>query len=386
MDLNKEISAVEAKISRISDAWRQFFLEYESCKKEINYNSEVRTNYVADVFIYLRDTLPFLLETGNHDDSMKNVFNVFGLLQAIYVHQDLMGELLFIFKLPQSSDQNKSINRNLRNELVGHPLRRRNDQLISSVFLGRGFHAGSINYVRYDYPDGFKSKVIDHSWNDILTRHFNFLNTCLDQMGKKIGTVIKKFQKNLVEFLPLIATIPFEKVIDLTTHRFEILFKHNDAYDKQFLISCDQQSSSHPRYKFLKDLFLSELTECITQTILTTEKFINPQPVKKHQAEIPRFTVELVQPGQLSEQQIRDIQRPGRLSYEFSKLYEDHPVFGVDFFMQTYGADPIIHDELQLMKANPQSPLFIERIRQLRQQAIAQLRSLPHIQRLKDYC
>jgi len=359
LDPDKEISAVEGKITRISDAWRQFFLEYKSCKKEINYDSEVRTNYVADVFIYLRDTLPFLKETGKDSDSMRNVFNAFGVLQTIYVHQDLIDELLFIFKLQKSSNLNKSINRNLRNELVGHPVRRtRDENLISSVFLGRGFSSNAVNYVRYDYPEGFKSKVIDHSWEDILSRHFGFLNLYLDQIWDKILIIIKSFHKNLVGFLPLIGEIAFSKVVDLAEHRFEILFTHNEAYDKNFLISCHNRASEHPRFKFIVDLFLSELTECVSETIITAEKFINPQVVKVVMTETPFFTVEIVEAGQLTEAEIKEIQKSGALSYNLSKLYEDHPIFGIDFFMETYGADPVICAELQMMRENPETPLF----------------------------
>lgn len=359
LDIDREIAAVEAKITRISNAWRQFFLEYRSCKKEVNYDSEVRTNYVADVFIYLRDTLPFLKETGKDSDSMRNVFNAFGVLQTLYVHQDLIDELLFIFKLQKSSHLNKSINRNLRNELVGHPVRRtRDENLISSVFLGRGFSPDAVNYVRYDYPDGFKSKVVDHSWEDILSRHFEFLHLYLDQIWDKILTIVKSFHKNLVSFLPLIRKITFTKVIDLAEHRFEILFKHNDAYNRDFLISSNERHLEHPRFKFIVDLFLSELVECVSETIITAEKFINPQIVERVVAEAPIFTVELVQAGQLSEEEIKAIQKSGELSYNLSKLYEDHPIFGINFFMKTYGADPVIHTELQMMRENPNSPLF----------------------------
>ncbi|RQO75595.1 hypothetical protein DBR43_09670 [Pedobacter sp. KBW06] len=359
--MTERITKIQGRIKNISDIWMRYFLEYKACNSEINFTEEIQNNYLADVFIYLRDTLEFMNEAGNTNDAMKNVFNAIGVLQTLYTHQDLIDELLIVFKMQKSSGDYKKINRDIRNELIGHPIRRRNNQFISSVFFGRGFSNSEIKYVLYKNESRFQGKTMTFAWADILARHFDFLDHYLDLIWKRIFKILKDFQKKLIGFSSLIDTIPFEKVIDLAEHRFEIIFRHNEAYTKEFLLECEQKRLEHERYGFLKKLFKQELKDCVNETIECLNEIINPgaKTATEPELELPFFEFcEVTDPSEIIDEEFSRFNTVFDLGYEFSKLYEDHDVGGIKYFMENYGEDPVIMAELKIMKKHKDTPLF----------------------------
>ncbi len=134
MKYNK-IDLIVQRLDKLSEVWANYFLNYKACNRKINYTDEVKSNYVADIFAYLTDTAVLLKDSNRKRNFNLSLFNAIGILQIIYIHQDLIDELLWVFKLSQSEGLYKSVNRNFRNELIGHPIRKRRNKLISSVFL-----------------------------------------------------------------------------------------------------------------------------------------------------------------------------------------------------------------------------------------------------------
>lgn len=87
------------KLDKIREAWNFSFLDYDFCRRHINYTEEVATNYFGDIANYFDDTFPIISQTTFDDDRKEHLSNAIALLQAIYIQQDLMDELMIIFAL-----------------------------------------------------------------------------------------------------------------------------------------------------------------------------------------------------------------------------------------------------------------------------------------------
>ena len=177
---------VSAKLSLIASAWNQYFWDLKYCQKSINFTEDIQTNYFGDILHYFRDTFQLLSITTSSNEYHNHIFDTIGLLQTLYVQQDLVSELLYIFKF----DKDKILNedsvfreiRNLRNELVGHPIRRATsgNELISSVFWGRQLSRENIHYILYSRESNFSGIEKSFSKKDILSKQAAFLNKYLD--------------------------------------------------------------------------------------------------------------------------------------------------------------------------------------------------------------
>jgi hypothetical protein len=244
---------IEDKLKHINEAWENYFCNYRVCKSEINFETQGKINYYADIFNYLRDTLPFIENVSYFDDFNSSVFQATGIMQTIYAQQDLIDEILYIFKIQISSQQDKNPNRTIRNELIGHPIRRKaiGRDLISSIFLGRYFSKGTINYILYSVDNDFVGKDTYHSLDQIIERHHRFLNKYLTLIWGKIIVVLGRFMKNLTELkLLIVSGIPFKNILDLVEHRFEAIFKSEITFKKENLLYYLDNLSTHARYRY----------------------------------------------------------------------------------------------------------------------------------------
>jgi hypothetical protein len=106
-------------------------------------------------------------------------------MQIIYVHQDLIDELLYIFKLSASSKEDKNPNRNIRNELVGHPIRRKKELVSSVLFDVFNRSNKELRYTKYSKEKDFKADLLVYDIENIIKRHQQFLNKYLDEIIKK---------------------------------------------------------------------------------------------------------------------------------------------------------------------------------------------------------
>lgn len=84
----------------------------------------------------------------------------------------MIDELLYIFKLKDSSKSDKNPNREIRNELVGHPISRdENHKLKSSVLFGFEQLNNQLQYMKYDIRDGFKGQLQLLDFSAVIKRH-----------------------------------------------------------------------------------------------------------------------------------------------------------------------------------------------------------------------
>ena len=118
----EKTQSITKKLSLIESAWRDYFFTSNFLLSKINYDKIINSNYVGVIIGYLDDSLPFL-KTQETRDKNSAIFYSIGLLQTIYVQQDLVKELFGVFNLEIKIEKLK--NRKLRNKLIGHPISRK---------------------------------------------------------------------------------------------------------------------------------------------------------------------------------------------------------------------------------------------------------------------
>jgi len=92
----------EQKIKKIAKFWNSFVFRYRIIQKEINWTDEVKTNYFGDILNFFLDTFELLDINTKKANTDSAIIYLTGILQIIYAQQDLIDELLYIFKLPGS--------------------------------------------------------------------------------------------------------------------------------------------------------------------------------------------------------------------------------------------------------------------------------------------
>lgn len=314
--------------------WNYFIWEYEAIQKQINFNADARTNYYGDILAYFNNTLQ-LLKIKRSKTFTSSIFNSIGLLQVIYIHQDLMVELLFIFSLPKSHLHDKQPNRNIRNELVGHPIRKkpRTDELISSVFFGNDQDAKTIHYIRYAKNNNFKGEDVTHTVDDVLKRHATYLSKYTDQILHKIEVILGNYKLQLAAFEILLSqNPPIESILSQADQYFESVYKESYVFKRTFLPEYYKRAKEHPRYENAWQLFIKTLDHYLKgkqesiDEILSVKSFA---PKRRDKVIIPEFVFEAPSLGATEHKQDDSSQH---LHYHLSKLMGRHVVYGVDFF------------------------------------------------------
>lgn len=159
------------------------------------------------------------------------VYDTVSVLQLMYIGQDLIEELRFVFKMPQSSGADKLLIRTLRNELTGHPISRgKNNSFISSVFFTRNSHGKIIEYLRYHKDKDYKPEAIRHEWSELVRTHEAYLLVNLNERLVTVKSKLKRYQNQLTQFMKTFPRISFEGVIIKTDHLLETFFEHSNLY------------------------------------------------------------------------------------------------------------------------------------------------------------
>ena len=118
------MNIIKSKLTKINFHWNEYYFIKEFFQEKINFTDEVKTNYYGDLNNYLHDTLDLVKPFKKIKSDKDYISQIIVLLQVIYTQQDLIDELLHIFKLQNSIKEDKNPNRDIRNELIGHPISR----------------------------------------------------------------------------------------------------------------------------------------------------------------------------------------------------------------------------------------------------------------------
>ena len=182
MEKPKDIRVSKKKLEELNDIWINSFYTYPYLQGKVKFTEEKKSDYVGVIFGYFHDSFDIVFsENSKGRDTFLDVFSYhIGLLQSIFVQQDIIEELLRIFKTKVErdtlkADLNYKTNRDIRNELIGHPINRDNGKLCSSSLLGYGTSRSVITYLKYEFLE--ETNVVQTvEIKDVFTRHKEFLN------------------------------------------------------------------------------------------------------------------------------------------------------------------------------------------------------------------
>ncbi|ANF49612.1 hypothetical protein A0O34_03190 [Chryseobacterium glaciei] len=273
------------KLDKISDIWNNFILEYKFCNNKIKFTDEIKTNYFGDILGYFHDTFSLISNIPkNSANSTKFSFYI-SFLQAIYVQQDFVEELLYIFncnknKSDLKNDINYSKNRDIRNELIGHPIRKINGKFISSALFSYHSKDDEIEYLRYHIDNNYSFEKVNIKTDDVIKRHINFLDTYFDLIIKKLESILIKFKKQIEVLEENILVQDFETLLKIISAYFEKFLESDFIYDAESLKIIYSKTHEHERYRYFIENFHSSLKEYIFYTkddidIFTSKKESN---------------------------------------------------------------------------------------------------------------
>lgn len=266
------------KLNVITSIWNSIVLSHTYIQNRLDFDDSKRNNYYGEVMHLFYDTMPVLNESNSerfkaYRGMYDYIFNCTALLQILYVQQDLMDEILQIFQLQYSNSAEKKIIRELRNELIGHPISRdKNNNLVSSVFwIGKDVFTKS-----NDEPMIFFRKYSEGSWDnqtrnriiieDLINKHKRYLNMHFDV----ILTKQKKICKNFLKKVRQIKNISIRNDVDTLfsmIHEYLDLLNEDTIYSIKHVEKALNLIESAPRYENYYNIAIHEINQHIDETI-----------------------------------------------------------------------------------------------------------------------
>jgi len=309
-------------------------------------------------------------------------FYATGLMQVIYVHQDLTDELLRIFKIEASSKEDKNPNRDIRNELIGHPVNKGKidtdrklkstffwkihwlkyriqvnigeidtvQKLKSTIFWCTDSTIENIHYIRYASENNFQGEDKSYEVNAIIDAHHKYLNKYFDKIISKIKKTLQLYSKQLNVLEQLINDErDFTLIVEMTFQRYEYISKVYSIYNEAFLKECYRKKDEHPRYQYAVDKFKADLSECLYHTRLEIQKLITLIQLEDEQAiENPMIEFVPFDP----KKHLKEHQKEQNNYKRELELFEKNPHFEIPYFIKKYSNNPEIVAELENMQNN----------------------------------
>ena len=356
-------SDVEIKLEKNAEIWNYYIWEYKFCNNKIKFNQDAQTNYFGDILGYFHDTFDLVFSEKESNSFSGSFTRNLSLLQAVYIHQDFIEELLILFKCNISKgdlkkDLNYSINRDIRNELVGHPIRKslKGRKLISSTSFAYNAEKGSLKYLRYHKDNNFKFEEMTFQYSDIIERHGKFLNTYFDIILENLKSILHSFIKELGKIENLMKTHDFETMLNFASKAFESIFKNDYIYDKQSLLLIYKKRLEHKRYQNHIDLFLANLKGNLTDTKQNISDLFEPIEIIKEEP-IERLPFEIIFDTSDSDKKAISTKEKITYHYEIGKLATRkdssfHFDFASSVLRSKCAENNIVLDELNHMEQN----------------------------------
>lgn len=261
---------VKEKLKIIEDVWNDFIWDNKFCRNQINFSTDAESNYFGDILGYFYDTFDIIYEKKNAVEHSDNFASHISFLQALYVQQDFIEEMLILFKTgivkgDLKLDPNYALNREIRNELVGHPFRKIGDRVISSTVFGYERSADTISYLRYHADNDFKCEIINVKIGDITERHTAFLDTNFDLIIEKLKSVVASYSDELEGVKKKIETVSFQSLIKIISQKLKPFLENTFLYDENSILEIYEKRNEHKRYQVVYESFLNDLKRRITQ-------------------------------------------------------------------------------------------------------------------------
>ncbi|MBE7630507.1 hypothetical protein [Tenacibaculum piscium] len=350
---------VKYKLNKIADVWNYFIWEYDFCKRKIKFTTEIRTNYFGDILGYFQDTFDIIFDNKESKSHSERFSNQISLLQSIYVQQDFVEELLLIFKCGISKgdlkkDLNYSINRDIRNELVGHPIRKQNGEFISSCLFGYNGGKNKVTYLRYHKDNNYKFESMEFPISEIIERHKDFLNKYFDKILNKLKRILSDFSKEIENIENLIDKKSFDEILTISKVFYESIFKYDFIYDKESLQTIYAKKDDHKRYQNLIDKFYYDLKSSLKEKReFAIELFEPKKEFKTTNLGIPPININFeiaTKKGTIEKE------RPVTYHYELGKIATKRTPMDFEFFggclKDKCSENEIVLTELKHMESN----------------------------------
>lgn len=256
---------VEGKLDKISTIWNNYIIESRLCYEQINLENNEIPPHFGSIIGHFSDTFDIVYKKQKSGSYTAGFINDIGFLQTIFVHQDLVRELLGVFQIKFNlwKDENYSINRSIRNELIGHPISRESKgdkTLVSSTLFSYQSEPESITYLRYHKDNQYKFEMKSYKRDDIIKRHTTFLNEYFDKILIRLKQVLEVFQTAVEQLGNKLETLDFKDLLKESSISYELIFDYEKIYDKDSLLNIYGRQSEHLRYKNLIDVFLNDIT------------------------------------------------------------------------------------------------------------------------------
>lgn len=278
-------SNLKAKIDKIENIWNSYICEYKECSNQLKFNDDLRTNYFGDILNYFSDTFLVLEKKYESHEFQDNFAHSISFLQAIYIQQDFIEELHFIFstgieKGDLKKDLNYATNRRIRNESIGHPIRKKeitdpknetkNKRVLwSSTLFAWNMNSEVISYQKYQRDTNFKFQKKEYLKIDILQRHYEFLDHNFDIIINKLEGILRHFLKKLENLHDVVIKrkIPIEKLLKFLSHTYESIFKQEHLFAPNNILELSKRENEHPRYENGFNLFYTILEKYLKESI-----------------------------------------------------------------------------------------------------------------------
>jgi len=350
------MTLIEYNLNKITAFWNDYVWNYKFIQGEILWNEEVKTNYYGDILKYFLDTLELLKKNDSNKSFNQNIFHSIGLMQIIYVHQDLTDELLKFFKESQSTKIDKNPNREIRNELIGHPINRDKDKFFkSSIFFSNNLSSSNIEYIKYAKDNDFEGNTKSYSTSEILKRHNEYLIKYLEIIVNKNKKVLNQYLKKVKQLGKMIeSNTEFDKIVDFTYCTFETIINDSLIYKVEYLKRCKIQEKEHLRYKLVIENFITDLKQYLEETELSIKEFNESNYIsesKKRKTISENIEITFSDSSREEKEETKNVKQNYR--YEIRKLYnKKHLKFDLVYLKECFKEDHIIYQELLNMEIN----------------------------------
>jgi hypothetical protein len=354
---------LQYKLSQIASVWNDFIWEYDFCKRTIKFTPEVRSNYFGDILGYFGDTFDIIFENRESKSYSDKFSNQISFLQSIYVQQDFIEELLIIFKCKTNKgdlkkDNNYIINRDIRNELVGHPIRKQNGKFISSCLFGYNSGSDKIVYLRYHKENNYEFESMEFEVSDIILRHNNFLVKYFNEILEKLKRILTSFVKEIEKLEIFTQNKSFPELLIISSAFFESIFKYDFIYDKESLLKIYARKSEHKRYQNIIDKFYQDLKISLKEKKdLAIEVFQPKKVFEVNENERPVFNIDMIKFVDMSQNTKKENKViPVTYHYELGKLASKRNLMDFSHFGGTLklkcAENQIVLNELEHMESN----------------------------------
>jgi hypothetical protein len=274
---------LKQKLLLVSRIWKDFIRYNQFCLSTINYTKS--ENYFSDIITYFHDVSPLIYTQKKAETFSDNIQYTIGFMQSIFIQQDFIQELLEIFNCKVSTNDlwkniDYSINREIRNELVGHPISRdkkNKSKLVSSVIFGNTTNEKEIVYLRYHIDKRFEYEKLNHQKSAIIDRHNKFLVFYLDIIIIKMKSILASYKKEILKIEKLIPKQSFENLLNSFEQNFEGVFNDNPLYTTKILREIFKNENRHPRYKNVIEVFVADLKQTLKETRLNIQHLVSNQ-------------------------------------------------------------------------------------------------------------